>query len=116
MSIDKQKLAFLIACMWAGSAFSAVYPMHHVQDGTGCPTAVEKDGKTAVARPDADQGMKAVADDWEARANADSKAGKGPVLNTQFDSARGGSATGGGGAGKAPAASVPGQKSAPTAQ
>ena len=104
MYFDKQKLAFLVACLCAGSAFSAGFRVPHVAHNTSCPTAVEKPGKALVAQTEVEQAQ---------NAPTDRKAGKSLVLNTQAGAHGAG---GGGGAGKTPDALVQGQKSAPAQQ
>ncbi len=103
MNIDKQKIALLISCMCAGSAFSAGFSMPHAGHVKTCPIYMdlEKTGKVVIAKPEADKGQ---------TTDAERKAGKTLVLNTQA----GAPGTTGGAAKTAPT-SLPGQNSAPSA-
>ncbi len=108
MSIDKQKLAFLVACLCAGSAFSASIPMPHATHGKSCPTAVEKNANTAVVQSEADPRKNAL----------DAKKGVTlQTIGTTVDpSVASHGAGGGGGAGKTQASGTPAQKPIATAQ
>ncbi len=108
MYFGKQKLAFIVACLCAGSAFSAGFPMPHAPSSKSCPTAVEKNGNAAVLQTEADQHKNSL---------DGKKAGNALQANTTVDmSTSSHGAGGGGGAGKTQATGAPTQKPAATAQ